>query len=189
MKQIYLCLLVIFFVSGCSTTTPLSKATVFYERATFPEKLQQDTGVLNEPILQHGRCNLWLATPGANVTTNFRFCTYALAGKRLLVQEWDAVYIKYKQLMAVDLAQMSSVDLASRRGLFASDKQVKLLESQRLIGIAAIIDDGGWVDEESTEKMFQTIKALGIPSTGNTELLKTPSVAPATIPIIIPRTR
>jgi len=187
MKQFCLCLMVCLFMVGCQTVTPQDRATIFYERATFPEKLQQDTGTLKEPILQHGRCNLYLGTPGATTNTNFRFCTYALTENHLLVQEWDVVNMKYKQLMDIDLARLTSVDLA----VYFRTKQVKLLETQRLVGITAIIDEGGLVDGESTEKMFQTIKARGIPSTGDNQLLRgVSSPAPVMMtPIIIPRRR
>jgi len=188
MNRLFLSLLAVFFVAGCQTLedVPLDRATIFYDRATFPEKLQQDTGTLDEPILQHGRCTLYLATPGATVTTNFRFCIYALTEKHLLIQGWDAANTKYIPIMNVDLTKLTSVDLAS----FIRIKQVKLLEPQRQTGISAIIDNGGYIDQEATEQLFETIKARGIPSTGDSKLMRAPpapSSAPMMIPIVIPR--
>jgi hypothetical protein len=171
MKPFLLCLMACFFMTGCQTVDPLDRAMVFYERDTFPEKLQQDTGAINEPILQHGRCNLYLATPGATVTADIRFCTYALTEKYLLVQEWDAANTQYTPFTRVDLDQVISVDWAS----FSRNKQVKLLESQRLIGISAVIDNGGRIDGKATKEMFETIKEQGIPSTGDNMPLTAPS--------------
>ena len=70
MIRLFFTLLAVFLAAGCQTgeVIPLDRATIFYDRATFPDKLQQDTGVLSEPILQHGRCTLHLATPGATTT-------------------------------------------------------------------------------------------------------------------------
>ncbi|MDR2187205.1 MAG: hypothetical protein LBE62_04010 [Azonexus sp.] len=183
MKNFFLCLLVCLFATGCQTTS-LDKATIFYERATFPDKLQRDTGIINEPIVQHGRCSLYLGTPSATHTTNFRFCTYALTEQFLLIQEWDIANAKYTQFMRIDFAQLTSVDLAS----FIRSKQVKMRETQRLVGISAIIDEGGYIDGDATERIFQAIKAQGIPSVGDDKLLSSPPAA-APAMIIIPRTR
>ena len=70
MIRLFFTLLAVFLAAGCQTgeVIPLDRATIFYDRATFPDKLQQDTGVLSEPILQHGRCQLLLATPDATTT-------------------------------------------------------------------------------------------------------------------------
>lgn len=193
MKHFCLCLLAGLFVMGCRTAPservlPPDAATIFYERATFPEKLQQDTGVPRESILAHGRCRLYLATPGATITTNYRFCTYALMEKRLLIQEWDVASAKYTQFMDVDFAQVVSVDLAFHR----RNSQVKIVEPQRLTGISAIIDEGWHNDAEATEKMFLAIQAQGIPSTGDKRVLREPAVfvptpVPIMVPIIVPR--
>jgi hypothetical protein len=186
MRIFVLPLLLAVSLAACQSV-PLDRATIFYDRATFTEQLQQDIGPIGEPILQHGRCGLHLATPGANVTTNYRFCTYALTEKRLFVQEWDIPNTKYTPVTTVEFAKLVSVDLAS----FAlSSKQVKLLEPQRLVAISASIDDGGRIDGEATEIIFNTVKAQGIPSTGNTKRVNTPPApAPASvmIPIFIPR--
>lgn len=185
MNRFFLCLLVCFFITGCQTV-PLDRATVFYERATFPEKLQKDTGALSEPILQHGRCQLYLGTPDATRTTNVRFCTYALTEKSLLIQEWNMVNTKYVQFMDIHFSRLTSVDLAS----FLRTKQVKMLEPQRLIGIGAVIDEGGYGDGEATERIFQVIKAQGIPSKGDDKLLTAPPApAPVAVPVFIPRIR
>ena len=188
MNRLFLTLLAVFLAVGCQTreVIPLDRATVFYDRATFPDKLQQDTNAPDEPILQHGRCILHLATPGATTTTNVRFCTYALTKKHLLVQEWNAASTQYTAFMSVDLTRLTSVDLA----FSGRAKQVKLLEPQRLTGISAIIDTGGRIDPEATEQLFQTIKARGIASTGDNILMRFPpmaSPAPIMIPIIVPR--
>jgi len=188
MTRFFYTLLAVFLVAGCQTREVISldRATVFYDRASFPEKLQQDTNAPDEPILQHGRCQLLLATPGATTATNLRFCTYALTEKHLLVQEWNAATTQYTPFMSVDLTKLTSVDLA----FFGRPKQVKLLEPQRLTGISAIIDNGGRIDPEATEQLFQTIKARGIPSTGDNKLMRAPPAprpAPMMIPIVIPR--
>jgi len=187
MKWLLPCLLACVFATGCQTVVPLDRATVFYDRAAFPEKFQQDTGVIDEPILQHGRCHLHLATPEATITTNARFCTYVMTKHYLLIQEWDIANTKYTQFMRVDFSRLTSVDLAS----FVRMKQVKLREPQRLTAISAVIDEGGYVDGEATERMFQMLKAQGIPTTGDNKLLTTPAVntAPTMIPIIIPTRR
>lgn len=184
MKRCFLYFMFCFSVAACQTTVPYDRATVYYERNTFPQKLQQDTGLLEAPILQHGRCQLYLGTPDATRTTNMRFCTYALTERFLLVQEWDIANTKYTQFMRVDFSRLASVDLAS----FIRSKQVKMLEPQRLIAISAIIDDGGYIDGEATEKIFQAVKAQNVPSTGNDKLLMLPpAAAPVIIPIIAPR--
>jgi len=174
-KQLFLCLMLIvcFFASGCRTFVPPDRATIHYDRNTFPEKLQQDIGVLDEPILQHGRCTLYQANPDTTIATDVRFCTYALTENALLVQEWDIGNTKYTRFLSVNLAQLTSVDLAFSPMLLHL-KQVKLLEPQRLIAISAVIDKGGSTDVEATEKMFQMIKARGIPLTGDNRLLRMP---------------
>ena len=188
MNRLFFTLLAVFLAAGCQLfeNDSFVKAKVFYDRATFQDKLQQDTGAPEEPILQHGRCNLFLATPGATVTSNFRFCTYALTEKHLLIQEWDAVNVKYTPFMSVDLTKLTSVDLA----LSGRNRQVKLLEPQRLTGITVTTDGGGLIDTEANEQMFQTIKARGIPSTGDNIFMRAPPAprsAPMMIPIIVPR--
>ena len=187
MRWLFPCLLACVFVTGCQTPTPLDRASVFYDRATFPAKLQQDTGTPDAPILQHGRCELHLATPGATRSTGGIFCTYALTEKTLLVQQWDIANTRYTPFMRVDFAQLASVDLA----FFGASKQVKMLEPQRLSGISAIIDGGGRHDGEATERIFQAIKAQGVPTTGDNKILMAPAAntAPMMIPIVIPRTR
>ena len=185
MKSFVFPLLLAVSVAACQSVVPLDRATIFYDRVNFTEKLQQDIGPIGEPILQHGRCSLHLSTPGANVTTDYRFCTYALTEKRLFVQEWDIAHTKYTPVITVEFANLVSVDLAS---FFSRSKQVKLLEPQRLVAISVSIDDGGYIDGEATEFIFNTVKAQGIPSTGNDRRVNTPPApAPIMIPIIIPR--
>jgi uncharacterized protein YchJ len=196
MKQIALCLLVSLFVMGCHTTprerpVPLDVSTVFYDRDTFPEKLQQDTEVPQESILEHGRCNLYLATPGATSTTDFRYCTYALTEKNLLIQVWNPAIAQYKQLMDIEFAQLTSADLAVRRQV----RQVKMVDPQRLVSFSAIIDEGAYIDTEATERVFLAVQAQGIPPSGDNRIVTTPpnydgyyyGPVPVMIPIIIPR--
>lgn len=75
-------------LSGCNTT-PYDRATVYYDRAQFPDQIVKDYPTLTDPILQHGRCSLIIATPGSNTGTYY-FCTYALTANGLYVQGWDA---------------------------------------------------------------------------------------------------
>jgi hypothetical protein len=179
-------LLLILSAAACHTTIPIDRATVFYDRATFTETVQQDTGQIEDPILQHGRCDVYLSTPDANVTTNHKFCIYALTEKHLFVQEWDLSTAKYIPFLTIDFAKLLSVDWA----FYFRSKQVKFLEPQRLIGFSAVIDGGGYIDGEATETIFKTVKAQGIPSTGNDRLLRSPPAPmPIMIPIVIPRIR
>ncbi|MDR1853548.1 MAG: hypothetical protein LBR05_01400 [Azoarcus sp.] len=170
------------FFFGCNTTIPLDRATIFYDRNTYVKQIQRDIGPIDEPILQHGRCTLHLAAPGANVTTNYRFCTYALSAERLYIQQWDAAKLLYSNFVTFEFSRFTSVDLAS----FGRTRQIKMTEPQRVAGFSAVVDEGAWIDGKATEAAFQIIKAQGIGSAGDGKLLGIPPApAPVVIPVIV----
>ncbi len=168
-------------LSGCNTTS-IDKATIYYDRSDYSAQVPKDIPAITEPILQHGRCVVQIATPGANLAPN-TFCTFALTKDQLFVQSWDASTLRYNNILTIELAQLKAIDLAS----FLRTKQIKLQEKQRLVAFSAIIDDGGYIDGAATESIYQRIQSRGIVSSGNDDLVKTPAPPTTFIPIIIPR--
>ncbi|WP_460159358.1 hypothetical protein [Pseudomonas sp. S3_H09] len=163
-------------LSGCNTT-PYDRSTIYYERGQFAAQLAKDLGVA-DTVLQHGRCSLIVSTPDSNTGTYY-FCTYALTANRLYVQGWDAKTLKYVELVQLDLTNLKKMSLYT----FLRTKQLQLTEERRQIALSASIDDGGYVDAEATERLFDAIKAKGVP-VAESEGLITPPAAP--VPMIIP---
>lgn len=169
-------------LSGCNTT-PYDKATIYYDRAQFPAQIVKDYPTLSDPILQHGRCSLIIATPGATTGTYY-FCTYALTANELYVQGWDAKALKYVEIVRVDLSTLKKISLYS----FLRTNQLQLTEERRQMALSASIDEGGYVDTAATERMFEAIKSKGILVVKSEGMMSPP--APPTsmiIPIIIPK--
>ncbi|WP_085717257.1 hypothetical protein [Pseudomonas sp. B28(2017)] len=167
-------------LSGCNTT-PYDKATVYYDRAQFPEQIVRDYPALTDPILQHGRCSLIVATPGSN-TGAYYFCTFALTTNGLYVQGWDAKTLKYVEIVHVDLSMLKTVSIYS----FLRTNQLQLTEERRQIALSASIDEGGYVDTAATERLFEAIRSKGV-LVVKSEGMMNPPAPPAQmfIPIII----
>ncbi|MHC8378377.1 hypothetical protein ACYZT3_20940 [Pseudomonas sp. MDT1-16] len=169
-------------LSGCNTT-PYDKATIYYDRAQFPEQIVKDYPALSDPILQHGRCSLIIATPGSNTGTYY-FCTYALTANGLYVQGWDAKVLKYVEIVHVDLSMLKKISLYS----FLRTNQLQLTEERRQIALSASIDEGGYVDTAATERLFETIKRKGVLVVKSEGMMNPPAPAtPMIIPIIVPK--
>ncbi|MDI3274834.1 hypothetical protein [Pseudomonas sp. AL03] len=169
-------------LSGCNTT-PYDKATIYYDRAQFPEQIVKDYPALSDPILQHGRCSLIIATPGSNTGTYY-FCTYALTANGLYVQGWDAKVLKYVEIVHVDLSMLKKISLYS----FLRTNQLQLTEERRQITLSASIDEGGYVDTAATERLFETIKRKGVLVVKSEGMMNPPAPAtPMIIPIIVPK--
>lgn len=169
-------------LSGCNTT-PYDKSTIYYDRAQFPAKIVKDYPELSDPILQHGRCSLIIATPGSNTGTYY-FCTYALTEKGLYVQGWDAKALKYVEIVHVDLSVLKEISLYS----FLRTNQLQLTEERRQIALSASIDEGGYVDTAATEQLFETIKRKGVLVVKSEGMMNPPAPAtPMIIPIIVPK--
>ncbi|WP_415759578.1 hypothetical protein [Pseudomonas sp. LT1P18] len=169
-------------LSGCNTT-PYDKATIYYDRAQFPEQIVKDYPALSDPILQHGRCSLIIATPGSNTGTYY-FCTYALTANGLYVQGWDAKVLKYVEIVHVDLSMLKKISLYS----FLRTNQLQLTEERRQIALSESIDEGGYVDTAATERLFETIKRKGVLVVKSEGMMSPPALAtPMIIPIIVPK--
>lgn len=169
-------------LSGCNTTTSIDKATIYYDRSDYPVHVVRDLPEITDPILQHGRCVVQIATPGANLAPN-TFCTFALTKDQLFVQSWDSSKLKYNNILTIEFTQLKTVDLAS----FVTMKQIKLEEKQRLVAFSVIVDDGGYIDGAATKNIYQRLQTRGIASSGNDDVMKTPAPPTTFIPIIIPR--
>ncbi|MHC8412484.1 hypothetical protein ACYZTR_20825 [Pseudomonas sp. Hz4] len=178
----WLLLILAALLSGCNTT-PYDKATIYYDRAQFPEQIVKDYPALSDPILQHGRCSLIIATPGSNTGTYY-FCTYALTANGLYVQGWDAKVLKYVEIVHVDLSMLKKISLYS----FLRTNQLQLTEERRQIALSASIDEGGYVDTAATERLFETIKRKGVLVVKSEGMMNPPAPAtPMIIPIIVPK--
>ena len=175
-------LLLTALLSGCNTT-PYDKATIYYDRAQFPAQIVKDYPRLTDPILQHGRCSMIIATPGSNTGTYY-FCTYALTANGLYVQGWDAKVLKYVEIVHVDLSMLKKVSLYS----FLRTNQLQLTEERRQMALSASIDEGGYVDTAATERLFDAIKRKGVLVVKSEGMMNPPAPAtPMIIPIIIPK--
>lgn len=169
-------------VSGCNTT-PVDKATVYYDRAQFSSQIVKDDPSMSDPILQHGRCSLIISTPGSNTGT-YQFCTFALTAKGLYVQGWDAKALKYVEVVHVESSNIKAISLHT----FFRTKQLQLTEERRQLALSASIDEGGYVDAEATERLFDTIKKKGVLVVESKGMINPPAPpAPMIIPIVIPR--
>lgn len=169
-------------ISGCNTT-PLDKATIYYDRAQFPAQVTKDFPDINEPILQHGRCSLLVSTPGSTTGT-YHFCTFALTRDELYVQGWDASALKYKEIVRIDLSALNKVALDS----YFRTNQVQLIEQRRQSALSVMIDDGGYHDTASTERAFEAIKHRGVSVVKSEGMMMPPAPpTPMVIPIIVPR--
>jgi hypothetical protein len=167
-------------LAGC--TTPLDKATVYYDRAGYAAQVASQNPEIVKPVLQHGRCNVVVATPGSNVG-GMSFCTYALTDDGLSVLGWDAKTLHYTEIVQLKWADLKAVSLEN----FGLTRQVQFVEAQRQTGLSAIIDDGGYVDRDSTQKLFDYAKGKGIHIVEADGLMKGPQAPTTFVPIIIPR--
>lgn len=169
-------------LSGCNTT-PYDKATIYYDRAQFPAQIVKDYPTLSDPILQHGRCSLIISTPGSNIGTYY-FCTYALTADGLYVQGWDAKALKYVEIVHVDLSTLKKISIYS----FLRTNQLQLTQERRQMALSASIDEGGYVDTEATERLFEAIKGKGVLVVKSEGMISPPAPpTPMIIPIIIPK--
>jgi hypothetical protein len=167
-------------LSACSTT-PYDRATVYYDRALFPDQIVRDYPELTNPILQHGRCSLIIATPGSNTGTYY-FCTYVLTANGLYVQGWNAETLRYEEIVHVDLSVLKKISIYS----FLWMNQIQLTEERRQMALSASIDEGGYVDAAATERLFEAIKSKGVPVVKSEGMMSPPAPpAPMFIPIII----
>lgn len=142
--------------SGCNTT-PLDRATIYYDRAQFTTQVSKDFPDIKGPILQHGRCSLLVSTPGST-TGAYHFCTFALTQEEIYVQGWDASALKYTELLRINLSTLSKVALDS----YFRTNQVQLIEGRRQSALSVMIDDGGYHDTAATERVYETIKKGGV---------------------------
>jgi hypothetical protein len=171
-------LLFFIFLCGCSNT-PLDRASIYYNRAEYVNSVSKD---IKESIIQHGRCSIQITTPGSN-QAEARFCTFALTENKIYIRDWDASSLRYKPIIKISLDDLSSVSFAT----YLRVKQVQFNQPQRLIGFSGMIDEGGYYDSDATTKIFEHAKRIGVPVTESKGLIKVPTVAPAIIPIYIPR--
>ena len=168
--------------AGCETT-PYDRATVFYDRAKFPEKVSADLGLGAETIVQHGRCQAHVTTPGSNRGPE-NFCVYALTPGAVYVATWDASLLVYRSQLIVRFDQHEGIGYAV---LFRTN-QVQFFESMRVVGLTATIDDGGYVNQDANEKMYKYISGRGVKIRETTGLISSPPRGgPVVIPVIVPR--
>lgn len=173
-------LFVISALAGC--TTPLDKASVYYDRAGYPAQVVNQIPDVQGPVLQHGRCNVILATPGSN-TGGQSFCTYALTPTSLAVLGWDARKLQYTEIVQLKWSELTAVSLKT----FGLTKQVQFLEKQRQTGFSAIIDDGGYIDREATKNIFEFVESKGVKVVDSDGLMREPQGGAVFVPIFIKR--
>ncbi|MGY2167138.1 hypothetical protein ACW9IK_17395 [Pseudomonas gingeri] len=176
--SIFSILVAVGLLSGC--TTPLDKASVYYDRAGYPAQVVKQVPGVQGPVLQHGRCNVILSTPGSN-TGGLNFCTYALTPDSLAVQGWDARKLEYTEIVHLKWSDLTAVSLKT----FGMTKQVQFIEKQRQTGFSAIIDDGGYIDRDSTEKIFDFVESKGVKVVDSDGLMRPPQGGAVYVPIIV----
>ena len=168
--------------SGCNTT-PLDRATIYYDRAQFTTQVSKDFPDIKGPILQHGRCSLLVSTPGST-TGAYHFCTFALTQEEIYVQSWDASALKYTELLRINLSTLSKVALDS----YFRTNQVQLIEGRRQSALSVMIDDGGYHDTAATERVYETIKTGGVNVVKSDGMMMPPAPpTPIFVPIVVPR--
>ena len=168
--------------SGCNTT-PLDRATFYYDRAQFTTQVSKDFPDIKGPILQHGRCSLLVSTPGST-TGAYHFCTFALTQEEIYVQGWDASALKYTELLRINLSTLSKVALDS----YFRTNQVQLIEGRRQSALSVMIDDGGYHDTAATERVYETIKKGGVNVVKSDGMMMPPAPpTPIFVPIVVPR--
>ncbi len=169
-------------LAACNTT-PYDRATVFYERSEFPRHLAKDLGISNLQVSQHGRCSAVLTTPGSNRGTYY-FCTYALTPEALYVMGWNATTLGYQEIATTKVANLKEVAYEK----FLRTSQVQLVESQRVIALSVMIDEGGYHATSESYRLFEALKQMGVRE-GVSEGMINPPPAPAPmfVPVIVPR--
>lgn len=168
--------------SGCNTT-PLDRATIYYDRAQFTTQVSKDFPDIKGPILQHGRCSLLVSTPGST-TGAYHFCTFALTQEEIYVQGWDASALKYTELLRINLSTLSKGALDS----YFRTNQVQLIEGRRQSALSVMIDDGGYHDTAATERVYETIKKGGVNVVKSDGMMMPPAPpTPIFVPIVVPR--
>lgn len=169
-------------LAGCQTT-PLDRATVFYDRVSFPAKLEADLGIPREAVLGHGRCSLQVTTPGSNRAPN-RFCVYARERNALHVLRWNATETRYERDMRYDFAALKAVGLTR----FLRTTQVQIAEEMRLSGFHAVIDDGGYYDTAASTEVFDAMLDFGVPRFEPEGMVQVPASGyPVVVPIVLSR--
>jgi hypothetical protein len=179
-KVSLLCVALIALLSGC--TTPIDKATVYYERSVFIDQLISQAPDIQKPIIQHGRCNVIVGTPGSNTGT-LNFCVYAVTQDALLVFSWNASNLQYIPIVQIKWSSISSASLKT----FGFTKQIQVSERQRQTGFSAIVDGGSYIDREATIKVFEFAKAKGVKVVDSDGLMKAPQQGTVFVPIMIKR--
>ena len=175
-------MVVIFGVlSGCSDT-PLDKASIYYDRAGYAAQVVDQVPDIQGPVLQHGRCDVIVATPGSN-TGGQSFCTYALTPTSLAVLGWDTRTLHYTQILQLKWSDLTSISLKT----FGLTKQVQFLEKQRQTGFSAIVDGGGYIDREGTKSIFEFVKGKGVKVVDSEGLMKAPQGGVVAVPVFIRR--
>lgn len=173
----------IFVVAGCHTT-PIDRATVFYERSSFLSRIKKDLDLDAAEVLAHRRCALQLTTPGSNQAPS-RFCVYFLEKGALNVLKWSAASLSYEREVRLDFSAIRSAGVSSFLG---RSVQLQLVEDARLTGFRAVIDDGGYYDNDATNTVYKTILDFGVPLSEASGLIKEPTAGyPVAVPIILHR--
>lgn len=167
-------------LSGCNTT-PLDRATIYYDRAQFPAQVVKDFPDIKGTIVQHGRCSLIVSTPGST-TGGYHFCTFALTQEQINVFGWDASALKYTEILRIDLSSLDKVAWES----YIRTKQVQLMEQRRQSALTVVIDEGGYNDSAATEQVYETIKKHGV-TVVKSEGMMMPPAAPTPMVIVVPR--
>ncbi|MBZ9780232.1 hypothetical protein K9857_01525 [Pseudomonas sp. REP124] len=167
-------------LSGCNTT-PLDRATVYYDRVQFPTEIVKDFPDIKGSIMQHGRCTLIVSTPGSTIG-GYHFCVFALTQEQINVYGWNASALKYTEILRVDLSSLDKVAMDS----YFRTNQVQLIEPRRQSALTVVIDDGGYNDSAATQKVFESIKKHGV-TVVKSEGMMMPPAAPTPMVIVVPR--
>jgi hypothetical protein len=155
---------------------------VYYERSLFEGQLAEQAPEIKKPILQHGRCNVIVGTPGSNIGI-LSFCVYAVTQDALRVLAWNASTLQYTPIVQLNWSSISSISLKT----FGLTKQIQFAEKQRQTGFSAIVDGGGYIDREATVKVFEFAKEKGVKVVESDGLMKVPQGGTMFVPIIIKR--
>jgi hypothetical protein len=174
-------ILIATLLASCATTQSYDKATVYYDRQTFLDASKHDVPSITGLVVQHGRCVLFLATPGARMAPQ-SFCVYAVTKDALYILKWNPYDAKYERLTTVFFKDLKQVALAT--SLFQI-KQVQMTEQTRLIAFGAMIDEGGIHDGLATARVFDLVKAAGVPVGTAAGLASAPAAPAAYVPIFI----
>ncbi|MBN3810081.1 hypothetical protein [Paraburkholderia sp. Ac-20347] len=164
-------------LTGCQVGIPYDKQTIYYDRPSFVESVTHDDPAITGQIIEHGRCTLLIGTPGAYMAPQ-DFCVFALTKDTLYVMKWDGKATRYERLTTVNFSDLQTVALA-RNFRF---RQVQMTEKRRVIAIDGIVDGGAYADADASVKLFETVKAAGVPVITVNRTIEPPAVA--TVPYV-----